>query len=165
MTKELVQLLKKMDETEQYDFFEEGIKKRYPIIRNLKNFKDYQQLIQVTSCTFENTPKSFFRFLYLWKPKKIDFSDMYKSTIAMIKIHKNGIVILSFYKYELVAYLFTIPNEIKPCQQCDIKIVSGVPGFDNEQLKEDSEVGKEFQIFRGILEKEYEIYPGNNFIV
>ena len=167
MEKELEQILKPFDELEDldkgfalHDFFE-GVKNRYPIIKDTKG----QQLLHVTSIAFKNTPKSLYRFLYLWEPKNIDFSDMYKSGLAIIRIHKKGVVILSLYKYELVARLFVTSDEIKPRKRYGIEIKSGVPGVDNEGLKADSEVGKEFKIFKGLLEMKHDVYPGNEFKV
>lgn len=161
MTKELKNLLKTMDEEQQYDFFNEGVRKKYPIIENTNG----QQLVRVTSIGFKNTPKALYRFLYLWEPKNIDFSDMYKSTLALIRIHEKGIILLSLYKYELSAYLFVTLDEIKPRERYSIEIQCGVPGVDNEMLKDNSEIGKQFQIFKGLLEMEYDVYPGNNFKV
>lgn len=161
MSEELTALLKTMDEDEQYDFFREGVRKRYPAIQDIGE----QKLIQAISIAFEDTPKSLYRFLYLWEPKDIDFSDMYKSRVAVIRIHKKGVVRLALYKYELAAYLFVTPDQIRQRREHDIEISCGVPGFENEALIEDSEVYKEFQIFRGLLEMEHDVYPGNDFVV
>lgn len=161
MTKELENLLKTMDGDEQYDFFKEEVKKRYPIIQDTGN----QDFIQVTSIAFEDTPKNLYRFLYLWEPEDIDFSDMYKSELALIRIHKESVISLNFYKYELAGYLFVTPNHIQPRLQHEIEIQCGVPGFENEMLIDKSDIYKEFQIFKGLLEKKQNVYPGNNFFV
>ena len=161
MSEELTALLKTIDKDEQYGFFNEGVRKRYPIIQDTGG----QKLIQAISIAFEDTPKSLYRFLYLWKPKDMDFSDMYKSRLKPIRIHKKGVVSLHFYKYELAAYLFVTPDQIRQRRAHDIEISCGVPGFENEALIEDSEVYKEFQIFRGLLEMEHDVYGGNNFTV
>ena len=161
MSEELTALLKTMDEDEQYDFFREGVRKRYPIIQDTKE----QELIQAISTSFEDTPKSLYRFLYLWKPKDIDFSDMYKSGLVKIRIHKKGVVCLALYKYELSAYLYVTPDQIRPRPQHSIEISCGVPGIENEALIADSEVYKEFQIFRGLLEMKHNVYLGNDFTV
>ncbi|GAH51454.1 unnamed protein product, partial [marine sediment metagenome] len=66
---------------------------------------------------------------------------------------------------ELVARLFVTSDEIKPRKRYSIEISSGVPGVDNEKLKDNSEVGREFKIFKGLLEMKHEVYPGNDFKV
>jgi hypothetical protein len=157
MTRELQELLGAMNEDEQYDFFIE-LEKRYPLVQQAEKGS-----VQSLSIGFADTPKSLYRFLYLWKPKDMDFSDMYKSHLAMVRIHPNAVVCLCLYKYELAAYLYTTPDAVRKREIKPIEISCGVPGYANESLVEGSEIHKEFQIFRGLLEMKHNVYSGNEF--
>lgn len=161
MSDELNALLKTMDEDEQYDFFSSGVRKRYPLIQDTGG----QGLVKSISIAFDDTPKSLYRFLYLWEPKDIDFSDMYKSHLKLIRIHEKGAISLSLYKYELAGYLYVTPDQIRPRQKHAIEISCGVPGVEIEALIDNSEVYKEFKIFKGLLEMEHNVYGGNGFVV
>ena len=161
MSEELNTLLKTMDEDEQYDFFNDGVRRNYPIIQDTGE----QKLIQAIRVTFEDTPKSLYRFLYLWEPKNINFSGMYKSALTLVRIHPKGVVLLSLYKYELTGYLYVTLDQIRPRLQHSIGTHCGFPEVENEALIDNSKIYKEFQIFRGLLEMEHNVYLGNDFIV
>ena len=152
------ELTKSLDE--EYSFCS-GVRERYPII-----YKWDEEMIQTVSVGFRDTPKSLYRFLYLWEPKEVDFSDMYKSVLALIRIHPKGIVSLDLYKYELAAYLYVTSDQVKVENDEDKGMwVCGAPGVENAQMIPDSEVYKEFKIFEELLTMKHHIYPGNDFEV
>ena len=161
MTKELKDVLKTLDANAQYTFFTSGVQKKYPVIHTTGD----QEFIQAISHSFEDTPKSLYRFFYLWGPEKVNLSDMYKSRIALIRIHPKGVIDLELYKYELAMYLYVTEDQIQKRDSHFIEIQCGVPGTENEMLIEHSEVYKDYQIVKGLLEMEHDIYCGNGFRV
>ncbi len=161
MTKELNELLKTLDADEQYDFFSSGVRERYPIIHTTGD----QKFICAMSNPFEDTPKSLYRFLYLWEPEKVNFLDMYKSRLASIRIHPKAVINLTLYKYELAMYLYVTEDQIQKRDVHFVEIQCGVPGAENEMLIENSEVYKDYQIVKGLLEMTHDVYCGNGFTV
>lgn len=95
----------------------------------------------------------------------MDFSDMYKSTIAFINLNGTGIVALDFYKYQLAAYFYVPESELKPQGRGTIIVECGVPGTEHNQFIEGSQAKIEFDRFIAILEVKHDVYPGNNFKV
>ena len=77
---------------------EEYFRKKWPLVEDVKG-KEHR--VSVRSKAFPDTPKCLYRFLYIWEQKKIDFSDMYKSSIALIDLVEKAIVKLALFKYEL----------------------------------------------------------------
>lgn len=95
----------------------------------------------------------------------MDFSDMYKYTLATIDLNGKGIVDLELYKYELAAYLYVPPAELKPRPEQAIEISCGVPGTEIEEFIEGSKAKEELGLILGLLEREQDVYPGSNFKV
>jgi hypothetical protein len=120
---------------------------------------------RATSHAFENTPNSLYRFLYLWEPETMDFSDMYKSVLAFISLNGKGLMRLEFYKYELAAYYYVPKEELKPQLQRLIEVSCGVPGTEDVEFIEGSIAKKEFEEFITLLESTLDVYSGNDFFV
>lgn len=138
------------------------VRARYPLLT--KTPKEKRGWIRAGSVSFKDTPKSLYRFLYIWEPKRIDFSDMYKCTFAIIDLG-IGLVYLVLYKYEIAAFLYVPPAELKPKPVYEIEISCGVPGTEDEEFIEGSKVIEEFEAFITFLEQEHDVYSGNNFRV
>ena len=135
--------------------------------RLVKDHWKWNGWVSAKSITFQDTPKSLYRFLYVWEPKAIDFSDMYKSPpLALIDLNGKGLVSISLFKYELSAYLYVPQTEIVPKEERhEIEIHCGIPGVDEELLVAGSKAKKVFDEFVNLLEREHDIYPGNYFKV
>lgn len=149
----------------------EKVRAKYPIIQKGKRDLKYR------SVAFSDTPKCLYRFLYLWEPPVLDFSDMYKSTIAVIDLNGAAVAKLAFFKYELAAYFYVPEGDIivKPVRAIatpagPLFISSGIPGIEDDdeyrpQLVEGSKAEEEIQAFITLLKMELDVYPGNNFRV
>ncbi len=142
---------------------EKKVRTKYPLLTSTP--KEKEDWLRAASTDFKDTPKSLYRFLYLWEPKHIDFSDMYKSTLAIIDLDGKGLVYLDLYKYELAAYFYVPPEELKPKPEQAIEMSCGVPGTEDEEFIEGSKAKGEFEAFVKLLEQELDVYPGNNFRV
>lgn len=152
-------------------FDEKTVRAKYPIIQKSKRVATYR------SVAFSATPKSLYRFLYMWEPPALDFSDMYKSTIAVIDLNGAAVAKLAFFKYELAAYFYVPVGDliVKPVPAIatpagPLFVSSGIPGIEDDdeyrpQLVEGSKAEEEIQAFITLLEMEHDVYPGNNFRV
>lgn len=152
-------------------FDRDKVRTRYPLIQKGKGYLKYR------SVAFSDTPRCLYRFLYLWGPPSLDFSDMYKSGIALINLNGAAVASLAFYKYELAGY-FYVPKDdliVKPVPAIatpagPLFVSSGIPGIEDDdeyrpQLIEGSKAEEEIQAFITLLEMEHEVYSGNNFRV
>lgn len=155
-------IMKKNEFIEEYGE-KEWYSKKWQLVKDCRKWNDW---ISVKSITFQDTPKSLYRFLYIWEPKDIDFSDMYKSSLALIDLNGKGLVSICLFKYELAAYLYAPPTEIiQKENRCGIEIHCGIPGVDEELLIKGSKAKEIFEEFVNLLEQEHDIYPGNFFKV
>lgn len=152
------------DGCEDYCLEEKLVQDRFPLIKG-KISVEKQSWIRAISFDFKDTPKSLYRFLYLWQPTEVDFSDMYKGGLAVIDLNGVGLVLLKFYKFELVAYLYAPQSELKPRPQAFIEISSEIPATENEEFIDGSKAKEEFEIFGSLLEWMHTVYAGNNFEV
>lgn len=137
----------------------QNINKRYPLTKWKKGLTLYK------SKAFQDTPKSLYRFLYLWEPKKMDFSDMYKSSLALIDLNGTAIVSVKLFKYELAAYFYVPITEIIPKPAHFIEIHCGIPECEEAEIIPTSQAPKEIEFFINLLETEHDVYGGNNFKV
>lgn len=152
-------------------FDQNKVREKYPIIQKSKRVLTYR------SVAFSDTPKSLYRFLYLWRSPSLNFSDMYKSTIAVIDLNGAAVAKLAFFKYELAAYFYVPEGDIivKPVRAIatpagPLFVSSGIPGIEDDdeyrpQLVEGSKAEEEIQAFIALLEQEHDVYSGNNFRV
>jgi hypothetical protein len=137
----------------------QNIQKRFPLTKWTKGLELYK------SKAFKNTPKSLYRFLYLWEPKKIDFSDMYKSHLALINLNGSAVVSIRLFKYELAAYFYVPIKDIVPKPAHFMEIHCGIPGCEKNIIRSTSQAPKEIELFINLLEAKHDVYGGNNFIV
>ncbi len=152
-------------------FDQNKVRERYPIIQKGKGHLKYR------SVAFSDTPKCLYRFLYLWEPHVLDFSDMYNSRIALIDLNGAAVAKLAFYKYELAAYFYVPEGDliVKPVRAIatpagPLFVSSGIPGIEDDdeyrpQLVEGCKAEEEIQAFIALLEQEHDVYSGNNFRV
>lgn len=141
---------------------EKKVRERYPLLTETPKEKKCWE--RAASVFFKDTPKSLYRFLYIWAPEQVDFSDMYKCTFAIIDLG-IGLVYLDLFMYELAAYFYVPPSELKPQPVLAIEISCGVPGTEDVEFIEGSKATEEFEAFITLLEQEHDVYPGNDFRV
>jgi hypothetical protein len=146
------------------DFDINKVQDRYPLI---EEFEDaiFEGYIKGVSIYFSNTPKSLYRFLYIWQPENINFSHMYKSVVAYVDLNGTGVAVMEFYKYQFAVYFYVPEREIKPQSMGMISVNCGVPGTEHNQFVEGSQAKLEFDRFVAILEAKHDVYTGNNFVV
>lgn len=148
----------------KYVFDTKKVRERYPLLT--KTPQEKRGMKRAVSVFFKDTPKSLYRFLYIWEPKQVDFSDMYKCTFAIIDLGIGiGIMYLNLFQCELAAYYYVPPSELKPRPVYAIEISSGIPGTEDVEFIEGSKVIEEFEAVITLLEQEHDVYPGNNFRV
>lgn len=151
-----------ISECPKYCFDKEKVRAMYPLLDKTPMKKRGWK--RAASVFFNDNPKSLYRFLYIWGPKQVDFSDMYKCTFAIIDLGK-GLVYLDLFKYELAAYFYVPPSELKPQPVQAIEMSCGVPGTEDVEFIEDSKAIEVFEEFITLLEREHDIYPGSDFRV
>ena len=137
----------------------QNINKRFPLTKWKKG------LVLYKSKAFEDTPKSLYRFLYLWEPEKIDFSDMYKSSLAIIDLNGAAIVSVELFKYELAAYFYVPIKDVTPKPTHFMEIHCGIPECEENGIISTSQAPKEIEFFIDLLEAEHDVYVGSNFKV
>ena len=137
----------------------QNINKRFPLTKWQKGYTLYK------SKAFKDTPKSLYRFLYLWNPKKMDFSDMYKCPLALIDLNGAAIVSVILFKYEFAAYFYVPIKDIVPKPVHFMEIHCGIPECEENEIISTSQAPKEIELFIDLLEAEHDVYGGNNFIV
>jgi len=136
-----------------------NINKRYPFIKWRRGLALYK------SKAFQDTPKSLYRFLYLWEPEKTDFSNMYKSSLAIIDLNGAAIVSVELFKYELAAYFYVPIKDLIPKPAQFMTIHCGIPECEENEIISTSQAPKEIDFFIDLLEAEHDVYGGNNFKV
>jgi len=120
--------------------------------------------IECGSFGFEDTPKALYRLLFLAKPKRVDFSDMYKSESLFALTSVNGAFVadFQFYKYELAAYVSAAKEHIEGRES---GIICGVPGSDNGIRAKSPELRLWASTLKKCLDRTWMVYCGNDFEV
>jgi len=139
------------------------VRGRFPLILSIPPEKS--NWVRGISFDFKDTPKSLYRFLFLWEPKNMDFSDMYKCSLVKIDLNGTGIVVLKLYKFELAAYLYVPPSELKPRPHYAIEVTTAIPATEDEEFIQGSKAIEELEIFGSLLEQTHVVYSGNDFEV
>ena len=151
------------DWEEETDTFIEVLKR----VAKWHDYRNGQRPIATFSCgghKFDDTPKSLYRALYLFRPGEVDFLDMYK-TGTLIHICSSCYrfcVSLELHKYEFAAY-FECAEEFKIGQP---KMIQGGWASCDNGVKCNSDLGnKWFDTVVKALEYKLMVYSGNNFEV
>lgn len=112
----------------------------------------------------QDTPKVLYRLLYLIRPEKIDFSDMdnSKTLIEFCSPCYNFCASIRFYNYELGVYFHCSKKNVESQGKT---VIRGWPSADNGCKCISEEGNLWFNTLIECLNREYEIYPGNNFCV
>jgi hypothetical protein len=139
----------------------------------------------VTDCGsygFRDTPRVLYRLIYLFshqagrwptgqiapqpghRPWPLDFGDMYKSSslFAIVSPDYRFVADPQFYKYELMLSWRATPQHVAGLPY---SIVCGVPGSDNGVNPATPELKAWQALLVRMLEREWDVYSGNNFKV
>jgi len=136
------------------------------IVKNLYKQKDINNCCEFYQCgasSINNTPVSLYRILYLINPTGIDFNDMYKSALFYV-ISPCSKFLIQFYlfKYELAVYFYCTKEHL--CSET-IYFWGGAPDADNK-VSCTSDIGNLwFDTIVQVINRKYNIYPGNDFVV
>lgn len=122
-----------------------------------------QPLYECGSFRVDGTPDEMYRALYLFGPKSVDFSDMYKTRLffALAQGGEFGISV-ELFKYEVGVYLCCTKPHLTGR---GTSVVGGWPGADNGWRCSDPTGAALFEAVRDALSREWGVYPGNNFTV
>jgi hypothetical protein len=123
---------------------------------------DYQPLRR------SDTPRDFYRLLYLTRPVGLNFDDMYGNGLFGIT-SPCGRFAMSFYfhKYELAAYQYVVKELAVRTrkERGGFTITCGVPGVDNGVGTIDKDAARWFKMVSMALGCEWCVYGGNGFNV
>ena len=124
-------------------------------------------LVQVGSQKVEDTPKALYRALYLMRPTKLDFDDMYKSGLLEIgSPDRRYAVLVDFWKYTIGLYFYAPADTVPPkVAHGDLSIACGIPGVDNGWRTTDPVAQKFFALVSRALNRTWMVYSGNDFEV
>lgn len=113
---------------------------------------------------FENTPEAFYRAAYLLKPSHIDMSDMYKTGSMIDFVSPCGEFhgSLQLYKYEVQLYFACAKEHLGGKGSA---VVGGWADCDNGWHCTSDLGNKWFEVAVKALERKWDVYPGNNFVV
>ena len=112
----------------------------------------------------KNTPAALYRALWLFRPTKVDFSDMYKTNLfAMVSSCGRFAFSVELYKYEIGIYLYTNNKDFVTDQGTGV--IGGWPGCDNGWNCSDEQGQQFFSLIQKLLETKHMVYGGNDFEV
>lgn len=161
----LAQLKLKDAEDESYegDFqFREDFKS---IIVVTDDDDDLNHLWEYGSYRTEYAPDSLYRLLWLCRPSKVDFSDMYKTTLfEFTPPDKSCLIQVYLFKYELALYFFAKKEDIEQ-EWNNGGIISGAPGSSNGFRCKNENTNLFTELVTEAVETIFTIYGGNNFEV
>jgi hypothetical protein len=171
----LAQLLGRLDAGTEWDrcddvghVCEHGDPKR--MFGQIYLFHDYEaagpRKVRTAECgSFKTeTAPALYRLLYLTAPKRIDFSDMYKSCslFALVSPDSRFCAQPQFFKYELAIYLSGAEDVVKGREH---GVTSGIPGIDNGIGIKDPGMKMWSELLQRCLARKWDVYSGNNFEV
>ena len=135
------------------------------VLIDLENTKE-SDLPQVYACgsfTLSDTPKALYRAMYLFGPKRVDFSDMYKQELmAFATPDKRFVATFELFKYEAGVYCYAPKDVIEGKGR---GIIAGWPGADNGWHCTDPVGALFFEVVKGLLDYTHMVYGGNDFEV
>lgn len=167
-TKLVADMVRMLSHPDQEDDGEYEAKELFPQVFRVHDYEtDGNREVATIDCggmRHECTPKGLYRVLFLAEPKRVDFSDMYKSgsLFSLVSPCGNFTAEIEFFKYEFAVYFTATREHVKGKQSW---IVAGAPEADNGV----SGASKEFVAWSGLLKaclnREWTVYSGNDFRV
>jgi hypothetical protein len=162
---EIDKLKSLLDSDDEYDndYEAQEVFRRVYLVHD---YADGDRMVPTSQCgsfKFKNTPKALYRLLFLARPKRINFDDMYKSTLfALTSVDGRFVADFDFYKYKLAAYLSATAEHIEGRNSM---IMCGVPGANNGIRIKTPELQMWADTLKKCLNKKWMIYGGNDFEV
>ncbi len=119
------------------------------------------------SAEVEDTSKALYRLLYLFRPEKLSFQDMYKRCLLILTTpDRRFSVAVHFFKYELALYFWAEAALVIDEQAGQwMAVRAGAPGSDNGLSIQHEEGLLFFQMIRVALNYTWPVYMGNDFEV
>lgn len=115
------------------------------------------------SVRLADTAKGLYRALFLFEPGCLDFSRMYKSCLFAVCSPDGTLVAdFEFYKCELALYFSATDEHIEGRLR---SVRSGLPGAANGVRAKTDLAIQWFSLLPKLLNREWEIYSGNDFKV
>jgi hypothetical protein len=115
------------------------------------------------SARLRDTPRALYRALFLFHPERLSFKGMYKETLlTLVSPDYHLVATLEFFKYELAVYFSAAEEHIEGRRA---RIVCGLPGSDNGVKFKGIVAEGWFGLIRCLLDREWTVYGGNNFVV
>ena len=151
-------------------YWENGTDGADDLFRKLYRWHDYRdgpREVGTVDCgghCFDDSPKTLYRALYLLRPSHVDFADMYKtgSLIDFVSPCNEFMISLQLFKYEFQAYFSCAENHARGQLH---GVIGGWADADNG-VSCGSELGnKWFDIAVRAIERRWDVYRGNNFMV
>jgi len=115
----------------------------------------------------KDTARGLYRLLFLVRPKKVDFSDMYSSEMFhFFSADLRFMVRVYLYKYELGLYFYCRRSLMSNDQDGRaMQIYCGVPGVDNGLRCNDQDGQRFFEMVVRAAKFKWLVYGGNDFEV
>ena len=115
------------------------------------------------SVRLESTTNSLYRALFLFKPKRVSFTSMYKDTLLVLASPDYNLVAsLEFFKYELAIYFSASKENVAGRGS---NIISGLPGAHNGVTYKGEVPAAWFGLLTDLLNHKWMVYGGNDFEV
>jgi hypothetical protein len=115
------------------------------------------------SVRLEDTPKTFYRAMFLFHPISVSFETMYKTPLlTLVSPDRHLVATLEFYKYELALYFMATKEHIEGRGS---NVICGLPGSDNGVHFKGEIAEAWFGLITKLLNREWMVYGGNDFAV
>jgi hypothetical protein len=115
------------------------------------------------SVKLADTPKSLYRCMFLFRPERVSFQAMHKrGLLTLVSPDYKLVASIEFFKYELGLYFSATPEHTTGRGST---VINGGPGADNGVQPHGDVAVAWFGLLRELLDREWEIYGGNNFVV
>lgn len=116
------------------------------------------------SVRLTDTPASLYRALFLFRPERASFKDMYKNAfLTLVSPDYHLVATLEFFKYEMAIYFEASREYVSGTSQSPI--ISGLPGSDNGIQYNGEYPEAWFGLLRELLTRKWMVYGGNDFEV
>lgn len=115
------------------------------------------------SVKLDDTPAALYRTLFLFKPERVSFKDMYKSSfLALVSPDYSLLASVEFFKYEIGVYFGCAKEYLKGRSS---GVISGMPGAYNGVTYQGEFPEAWFGLLTKLLNRKWMVYGGNNFEV
>ena len=121
------------------------------------------ELFDCGSSRLTDTPKALYRVLFLFRPQRLSFGDMYKTRLLTLVDPTGKLAALfEFYKYKAAVYFAAKKRHIEGRGS---NVICGLPGSDNGARCSTEYSRQWFSLLVDCLNREWMVYGGNDFTV